>query len=88
MNTPARETVELQGFSPRIVSTLFIGDEQINVRETCDAFIVVEAARKFEPCDAVIQTMIGDEVDEFTVRLLDGIDPARDEQPIRILSED
>lgn len=89
MKTPAHEIVSagLQGYSPRIVTTLHIGDEQLNVRVTCDEYICVESDRTFPASDARMETLIGDELDITHIRLLDGIDPSRDEQPIRVLSE-
>ena len=76
-----------EAYSPRIVTTLIFGDEKINVRSTCETSISVETDRSFPPCDAVIQMTVGDDTDDLAVRLLDGIDPTRDYQPILILSD-
>lgn len=86
--SPLESNIEFEAFSPRIVSTLIVGGDRINVRSTCDAWISVEADRAYPPTDATLQMVIGDDVEITELRLLDGIDPARDEQPIRILSED
>lgn len=75
-----------EAYSPRIVSTLFIGDRKINVRETSPESISVETTERFDPCDGRIETIVGDqEFDVFHVRLFDGIDPNRDQQPIRAI---
>lgn len=67
--------------------TLVVRGERLNVRSTCDTSITVEADHAIPASDAVLEMTIGDEMDETHLRLLDGIDPAREEQPIRILSE-
>lgn len=75
-----------EAYSPRIVSTLFIGEHQINVRELSPESISVETDRHFGPCDGRIETIVGDqEPDVFYVRFAEGIDPNRDQQPIRDL---
>lgn len=66
--------------------TLIVGDERIHVRSTCDTSISVETDRSIPAGDAVLEMTVGDETDETQIRLLDGIDPSREEQPIRVLS--
>jgi hypothetical protein len=48
-----------------------------HMRASCATPIRVEAAKSSPPCAAKMRMQVGDEVDEFTVRLLDGVDPAR-----------
>lgn len=84
----ANTHTQFESFSPRIVTTLTIDGEKINVRATCDEYISVESPRAFPPCDATMEMLIGEERAVTHIRLLDGIDPTRDEQPIRVLSEE
>jgi len=62
-----------------------IGGKLINVRELSSDSISVEASEPLAPCAGRIETLVGDERNVIDVQLLEGIDPSRDEQPIRIL---
>ena len=76
-----------EAYSPRISASLIFGNEKINIRSTCETSISVETDRAFPPCDAVIQMTVVEDTDDLAVRLLDGIDPTRHDQPILILSD-
>jgi len=75
----------IESFSPRIVSTLIIGERRINVRELSSDSIGVETAEHIGPCDGRIETLVGDELSAIDVRLPEGIDPNRVDQPVRIV---
>jgi hypothetical protein len=76
-----------EAFSPRIVSTLFAQGHQINVWTMSDVDICVETTETLPPGDAYIETRINDELVVTRIRLLEGIDPKRDEQPIRVYED-
>ena len=46
---------------------------------------VIETSEHIGPCDGRIETIVGDEMDAIDVRLAEGIDPNRLDQPIRII---
>ena len=81
-------TSTVDAYSPRIRSTLLIGDKSLNVRELSSDFVVVETDEKFAPCAGRIETLVGDECDVIDVRLPEGIDPTRTDQPMRIIEPD
>ena len=75
----------IESYSPRIESTLLIGERRINVRELASDSISVETDEIIAPCDGRIETLIGDELNAIEVRLPEGIDPNRVDQPMRIV---
>jgi hypothetical protein len=81
-------TSTIESYSPRIKSTLLVADRRINVRELASDFISVEADEYLPPCAARIETLVGDDCDVIEVELLQGIDPNRQDQPIRIIEPD
>jgi len=73
-----------EAYSPRISATLIVNGHRFNVREMSSDLISVEADHIVGPCDAEVEAFVGDDRDLINIRLLEGTDPARDEQPIRI----
>jgi hypothetical protein len=82
------QTSTLESYSPRIKSTLIVGDRAINVRELSSDSISVETSEPLAPCAGQIETLVGDECSVINVQLPEGIDPHRADQPIRIIETD
>ena len=78
----------VESYSPRIRSTLFVGDKSINVRELSSDFVGLETDESLAPCAGQIETLVGDERIVINVQLPEGIDPTRTDQPMRIIEPD
>lgn len=75
----------IESDSPRIPSTLIIGERRINVRELSSDSISIETDEHLGPCNGRIETLLADELSSIAVRLPEGVDPNRADQPIRIV---
>ena len=69
-------------FSRKVQMRLFAGAHDIEVSQFGGEFLITGYPFSVQPCLARMSIRIDDELDEFEVNLIEGIDPGRVEQPI------
>jgi hypothetical protein len=73
------------GYSPSITIELHLHGERFNVASTGPDRVILRDARPMNAGTGVIQFTVDGKVTNYSVKLLSGIDPSREHQPISIL---